>query len=198
MRHALALIAVTTAAHAQPPGATSPAEAPQPPSVMDRRWAVGASIGSLGLEPERDGADNTSFGIIELAGRFRIRRWVEVGLSLYGGGTKGTLGTGGLYIDGRYRFVAERRWNVFALLSLGVASVAAEDASKDAKQGRGSLRLGAGVERRFRAFAIDLQLRLIGIGENKKLDIVPMTRNEEMAELKLSGGSLTLGGTFYF
>ncbi len=197
IRTLFALLAVTTVAHAQPPGEAQPQQ-PQPPSVMDRRWAITAGIGSLGLEPDRDGADNTSFGIIDLGGRFRIRRSIEVGLSIYGGGTKGDIGTGGLYIDGRYRFMAERPWNVFALLSLGVASVSDKEATEDEKRGRGSVRIGVGVERRFRAWSIDLQLRLMGIAKNKEVDTVPMTVAEDLAKSKLSGGSLTLGGSFYF
>ena len=196
MRCLLALIGLGGIAAAQP-GATAPQPAPGP-TVMDRRWSVSAGIGSLGLKPDRDGADNTSFGIIDLGGRFRIRRSIEVGLSLYGGGTKGDIGTGGLYLDGRYRFMAERPWNVFALLSLGVASVNAKDASKDEKRGRGSIRVGVGVERRFRAWAIDAQLRLLGIAHNKDVDFVPMTLAEDLEKSKLSGGSLTIGGTFYF
>jgi hypothetical protein len=196
-RLALVSLAVATVAHAQPPGEAQPQQ-PQPPSVMDRRWSIHAGIGSLGLRPDRDGTDNTSFGIIDLDGRFRIRRWIDVGLSLYGGGTKGDIGTGGLYIDGRYRFLAERPWNVFALLSLGVASVSDKQATEDEKRGRGSVRIGVGVERRFRVWALDLQLRIQGIAKNKDVDTVPMTLADDLAKSKLTGGSLTLGGTFYF
>jgi hypothetical protein len=201
MRALVALLLLAGTASAQAPGEVQPGP-PQPmqqPSVMDRRWSVAASLGSLGLEPDRDDAGNVSFGMLELAVRFRIRAWIEVGLSGYGGGAmEGQLETGGLYLDGRYRFLAERSWNVFALLSLGVVSVAAEDATEPEKTGRGSIRLGAGVEKRFRAFALQAELRLVGVGENKDFEPMAITPNQEMAKKNLNGGSLTIGGTFYW
>ncbi len=203
MRAVLLASLIAGTAYAQAPGEVQPvapgAMVEAQPSVMDRRWSVALSVGSLGLHPDRDGADNVTFGMLELAGRFRIRSFVEIGLSFYGGGAaKGTLSTGGVFIDGRYRFLAEKPWNVFALLSLGVASVAADDATDDEKHGRGALRIGVGIERRFRALAIQAELRLVGIGENDKFEPMELTPNAEMAESKLSGGSLTIGGTFYF
>lgn len=199
MRALLILLATAGTAAAQAPGQVQLVPDARPASVMDRRWSVSASLGSLGLRADRDGADNVSFGMLELAGHFRIRAFVDVGLSIYGGGaTKGELSTGGLYIDGRYRFLAERPWNLWALLSLGVASAADKDGSDDAKRGRGSVRVGFGVERRFRAFALHAELRLVGIGENKDFTPAAITPNDEVAKSKLNGGSLTLGGSFYF
>jgi len=199
MRAALLVLIVTGTAHAQAPGQVPPMQPPPAESVMSRRWSVSLSIGSLGLRPEREGADSVTFGMVELAGKFRIRPFVDLGLSFHGGGAgKGDLSTAGLYIDGRYRFLAERPWNVWALLSLGVSSVAAKDQSDDAKQGRGSVRIGFGVERRFRAWAIHAELRLVGIGENKDFAPTEISPNDEMAKAKLNGGSLTVGGSFYF
>jgi hypothetical protein len=194
MRATAVLVLLAGTAHAQPPGQTQPIAAPE--SVMDRRWSIDASAGSLGLKAKD--YDNVTFGMFELAGRFRIRPWVDVGLSFYGAGTKGPLSTGGLYVDGRYQFLAERAWNVWALLSLGVATCARDDASDDAQKGRGSIRIGAGVERRFRRFGIHAELRLIGIGENQDFDSASPTRDDAMAKNSLDGGSLTFGGTFYF
>src|SRR5687767_13715092 len=118
MRSLLVVVLLASTAYSQAPGEVQPVAPAQEPSVMDRRWAVAMSVGTLGLKPDREDADNVSFGMLELAGRFRIRSWIEVGLSFYGGGaTKGELSTGGVFIDGRYRFLAERPWNVYALLS---------------------------------------------------------------------------------
>jgi hypothetical protein len=66
------------------------------------------------------------------------------------------------------------------------------------KQGRGSFRIGAGVERRFRVWALHAELRLVGIGENDDFEPTEITPNNEMAKAKLNGGSLTIGGSFYF
>ena len=196
MRAALLVVILAGTAHAQAPGQVQPLEQP---SVMDRRWAVSLSLGTLGLEPDREDAKTVSFGMLELAGHFRIRPFIDVGLSIYGGGAgEGDLSAAGLYIDARYRFLAERPWNVWALLSIGVTSVAAEDQSDEAKQGRGSLRLGAGVERRFGAWGIHAELRLIAVGENTDFEPTEITPNNEMAKSKLNGGSLTIGGSFYF
>jgi hypothetical protein len=193
----VATLALTAPAHAQAPGEVRPAPAP---SVMAHRFAVGLELGALGLHRDVEGATDVSFGVGELAGRYRIVRSFELGLSLWGGGAmKGTLSTGGLFIDGRYRFLAERPWNVFASLSLGVVSVADEEAGEDAKAGRGALRFGVGIERRFGALAIEAQLRLMGVGENEKFMPVDLpTPNDAMASDKLSGGALTVGGTYYF
>lgn len=199
MRAVLVVVMVAGTAHAQAPGEVQPLPAPAQPSVMDRRWSVGLSFGALGLGPDRDGADDVSFGMVELAARFRIRSFVDVGLSLHGGGAaEGDLTAAGIYLDGRYRFRAERPWNLWALLSLGVASVAAEDQTDEAKRGRGSLRIGVGVERRFRLWALHAELRLVHVGENKDFEPTAITPNDEMAKSKLNGGSLTIGGSFYF
>jgi hypothetical protein len=199
MWRAMIVVLLAGTAYAQAPGEVAPVSQPPAPSVMDRRWAVSLSGGSLGLKPDHDNADNVTFGMLELSGRFRIRSWVEVGLSFVGGGaTKGDLSTGGLFIDGRYRFLAENPWNVFALVSLGIVSVARSDATDDEKKGRGALRLGVGVERRFRVWAIQAELRLVGVGENKDFEPMTITPAMDMAKSKLNGGSLTIGGTFYF
>jgi hypothetical protein len=196
MRAVLVVGMLTGTAYAQAPGQVIPAEQP---SVMDRRWSLSLSFGTLGLAPDRDEAETVSFGMAELAGRFRIRSFVDIGLSLYGAGAgEGDLSSGGIYVDARYRFLAERPWNIWALLSLGVASVASDDQADKAKQGRGSFRIGAGVERRFTAWALHAELRLVGISENDDFEPTEVTPNNEMAKAKLNGGSLTIGGSFYF
>jgi hypothetical protein len=198
MRALLALVATATSALAQAPGEVQPVGAPAP-SVMARRWAVALSLGSLGLTPDRQGADTVTFGVLELAGRFRIAPAIELGVSFTGGGAmEGELETGGLFVDARYRFLANRPWNVFALLSLGVVSVALDDAPDDAKRGRGALRLGFGVERRFRALALQAELRLVGVGENADYMVEEPTPAAEVSRAKLNGGSLTIGGVYYW
>lgn len=174
-------------------------QAPPPrPSVMDRRWAIGVDVGPESYRADVDGAQKVEFGQLELAGRYRIRKAIELGLALHLGGSN-QIGLGGLYVDFRYRFMAEQKLNVYALASLGVLSVAHEDASETEKKGRGSLRIGGGGEYRWSWFALALELRLVGVGENKDLAAMPMeTVGYQLARSKLSGGSLALGANFYF
>ena len=184
--------------YAQAPGEVG--SQPPAPGVMTKRWAIGAALGSESLTAKVDGAPHVGFGVVELAGRFRIRRDLEVALSFVGGGAmKGELTTGGLYVDARYRFRAEQPWNVFALAGLGVVSVARKDGSDVEKKGRGSLHLGGGVERRFGAFALAAELKLVAIGKHAAVPPVePPTLSYEMARYAVSGASLTLGATYYF
>jgi len=204
------VLAIAGDAHAQAPGQVDPqaappappAAAPTPsPTVMQRRWAVAASIGSETLQAKADGAPKVPFGVIEVALRLRVVPVFELGLSFTGGGaSEGDLTTGGLYLEGRYRFLAENPWNLFALLSLGVASVAPKEGSSDTeRQGRGSMRLGGGIERRFGAFALEATLRLVGIGKNEEVPLAaPPTNDNAMTRLGVSGGTISLGALYYF
>jgi hypothetical protein len=165
---------------------------------MDRRWAIGVDVGPESYEPDAVGADKTEFGQLEIAGRYRIRAPIELGLALHLGGSK-DISEGGFYLDFRYRFLAERPLNIYVLGGLGALAVAHEDASDDAKKGRGSLRLGVGGEYRWSWFALIAELRLVGVGENKQLGpMSPETVDYQLSRYKLSGGSLALGANFYF
>lgn len=207
----LALTAIARAQDAPPPPAPAPplaqpaVQAPgmQPAvapraSVMARRWAIGLDVGPESLTPKRDGAVETDFGQLELAGRFRIRAPIEVGVALHLGASK-DISEGGFYLEGRYRFRPEKPLDVYATAGLGVLSVAHKDASEDAKRGRGSLRIGAGIEYRWSWFALIAELRLVGVGENDELaPMSPETVDYRLSRYKLSGGSVALGTNFYF
>ena len=173
-----------------------------PPGVMADRWAIGLDIGSLGLKPQTTGAQNVDFGELELAARFRLRPELELGASFFGGGSKGDLSAAGFYADVRYRFLADRPFNVFATGSLGVAAVAGKNATDTEKAGRGSLRLGAGLEYRFAfGLALEAQLRLVAVAENKKVPSLggaPLTVQYELERYGLGGGSLVIGAVYYF
>jgi hypothetical protein len=182
----------------QPVQVQAPGMQPPPRSVMDKRWAVGLNVGPETMQAQVDGAPKIEFGQFEIAGRFRIRAPMELSLALHLGGTK-DIGMGGLMLDFRYRFLAEQKWNVYLLGGLGVIAVAHEKGTEAEKKGRGALRFGAGGERRFGWFALSLELRLFGIGENKDLGPMPVeTDAYELSRYKVSGGSLAMGGTVYF
>ncbi|HUS30247.1 MAG TPA: outer membrane beta-barrel protein [Kofleriaceae bacterium] len=185
-----------------PPPATTPdllhTPAP-PPAVMNRRWSVGLSFGWETLTIQHGDKQKVTFGMLELAGRFRITPAIEVALALQGGGTEGDIGLGGIYADFRYRFRVERPWNLYAFAGLGAVNVAQKMASDDEKAGRGSLRLGGGLERRFTAFALNVEVRLASVGENKKAPepVMPSTANQ-LSRYGLGGGAVMIGVTYYF
>jgi hypothetical protein len=184
------------------PGQQPPGMQPLPPpprTVMSKRWAIGVDFGPESYKPDVDDSTQTEFGQFELAVRYRARKPIELGLALHLAGSK-DIGAGGLYFDFRYRFMAERPFNVYALASLGVLGVGHENASDDAKRGRGSIRLGGGIEYRWNWFALIAELRLLHVGENTELpdpiDTAPV--DYQLSRYKLSGGSLALGANFYF
>ena len=176
---------------------------PAPPrTVMSRRWAFGLDVGPESYEPDAMSAQTTDFGQVELAIRYRVRKAIELGLALHAAASK-DIGAGGFYFDFRYRFRAEEPLNVYALASLGVLGVGHNDASEEARQGRGSLRLGVGGEYRWSWFALILELRVVGVGENKDLADDPMRPPVEpvdyqLSRYKLSGASLAIGANIYF
>jgi hypothetical protein len=169
------------------------------PSVMTRRWALGGGIGWQSISVLTDTGPNVTLGTLEIAGRFRIARSFEVGAILLLGGADG-LKSGGLYLEGRYRFLAERRWNIYIGYAIGVISVAPTDATKDEKRGRGGYRITLfGLERRWEKFALFGDVDLVGIAKNEDLMMPAMpTLAWQFARYRLSGGAVTFGGTFYF
>lgn len=193
MRALVLLVVLTSVAHAQAPGQVVASE---PSTVMTRRWAIDLSLGGQSLTAKHAGAQAVGFGGLELAARFRIRPAIEVALAFEGAGNQG-ISTAGFFAEFRYRFMAERPWTPFALAGLGVVSAADKTGTDTEKKGRGALRIGGGIERRFGAWGIEATLRLVGIGENKQVMDVT-TRGQELARYSASGAELVVGGTFYF
>ena len=187
----VAVLACCPDAHAQAPGQTAPVS-----SVMDRRWAVDFALGGTILKAKTDGAKGVFFAGIELAARFRIRPPVEVALAFDAAGNQG-IGLAGFFVEGRYRFNAERAWNPFVLVSLGVMQVSDKTGSATEREGRGAIRIGGGVERRFGAWATSATFRFIGIAENKSV-MTDTTAGEKLSRYSASGGELMFGGTFYW
>ncbi len=229
-------------AHAQAPGEFAPPPAGPAPdsacatpcggcshveSVMENRWAVGLSLGSMSLAPEGQSDNQTAFGIGELALRFRATPHFELELSAGGGreqlanDQQGDLEVTTAALAVRYRFRPEAAWNWFVMGGLGGASVVSHDATKqerdDATHPLGML--GIGLERRFHHFALQAEARAIGIGDkNRNSDAMaappPVAQPGAMATTpppappappapvtpsqKQSGGALTIGLSYYF
>jgi hypothetical protein len=210
-------------AHAQAPGEQLAVEPPEPmviqvarpASVMDDRWAVGLSLGSMSLTP--DGShDHTGFGIGELAVRFRATPHLELEASAGGGreqldnGDQGDLEVNTAAVALRYRFNPEGAWNWYVMGGLGGASVTFHDATSQERDAatHALAMLGAGVERRFHHFALQAELRGVSIAnghgnDDKMAEAAPVSGTVSSpapspASTKLTGGSLTIGASYYF
>ncbi|HEX2687446.1 MAG TPA: outer membrane beta-barrel protein [Kofleriaceae bacterium] len=189
-------------------------------SVMANRWAIGLSLGQMSLVPEGQSDHKTAFGIGELALRFRATPHLELELAAGGGreqlpdDQQGDLEVNTAMLAARYRFRPEAAWNWFVMAGLGGASVTRHDATKqerdDATQPLGML--GIGIERRFHHVALQAEARAVGLGDNRHnsdvmVESPPVAQPGAMATTttapvspsqKQSGGSLTIGLSYYF
>lgn len=210
---------------APPSEAPAESEVPPPmviqvarPSVMNNRWSVGLSVGSMGLAPDgapHDHDHTTGFAIGELAVRFRATPHLELEASAGGGreqlsnGNEGDLEVNTAALALRYRFNPEGAWNAFVMGGLGGASVTFHDATDQERDDatHALALLGAGVERRFRHFALQAELRAVAIAsgrhDDRMAESAPTSGSvaspaPSPATDKLTGASLTLGASYYF
>jgi len=167
--------------------------------VMANRWGLTVGLGAQALKSsDTAGADDVGFATYELGGRFRIIPSIEVALSLAAGANRDDSYSG-LWADFRYRFMAERPWNIYAYFGLGAGSAGAKDGSDAERHGRGALRLGGGVERRFDVFALSAELRVLGFAANDQSPpVAPPTTRYELSHDSIAGLGLVLGATYYF
>jgi hypothetical protein len=231
----LAPLFAASVAHAQAPGEWVPPPVAGPDgaacagpcgcrhveSVMENRWAIGLSLGSMSLAPDGQSDEKTSFGVGELALRFRATPHLELELSAGGGrqqladDQQGDLEVTTVALAARWRFNPEGAWNWFVMAGVGGAAVTLHDATQkerhDATHPLGML--GVGLERRFHHFALQAELRAIGIGDKQHDDaqmaappptdptmmattVIPPTTTS--AGQKQSGGAATIGLSYYF
>lgn len=197
--------------------AMAPAECAAPPvreSVMENRWSLGLSVGSMAIAPKDFPDDHTAFVVGELAFRFRVTPHFELEASAGGGrertsdGMDGDLEVTTAMIAARWRFMPESRWNWFVTGGLGGAAITLHDATdqqrKDATQPMGML--GVGVERRFAHLALQAELRAFGMGKAKDSSsdapaaemAVTVDPGPRSADIQRNGGSLTAGLSYYF
>ena len=233
--------------YAQPPQyappqyapAPAPAAAPAPVGwqcgygasavpVMARRWAIGLSFGGMGVAP--DGAPEgteAQFRVGEISLRYRASRRIELALALSGGrqvledDVEGDLATGTVMLALRYRFMPEHRWNWFVTGGLGGTVVAPHTSDADQREAaqRPLGMLGVGLERRFRRFALQAELRMVGLGQRNDATgdvpvavdggaaptmpgVLPVPRlpasSAAVYAETLNGGMATLGASYYF
>jgi hypothetical protein len=165
---------------------------------MARPWSVALGLGGESLSP--NGGQAIGLGVLELAGHYRFRPALELGLTLDGGGGRsGTISTGGLYVDFRYHVHPEQPWNVIFQGSLGVGTACGKDASDLECKGRPSARVGVGLERRLGMWALEGDLRVLTVRDNKEVpDPVSETTPYLVARYALVGVVLSFGASLYF
>jgi hypothetical protein len=179
------LVLSTTAAFAQapgdyeegdlaPPGMAPVAPEPPPPPVRQQRWSIGLNLGSMNVAPHMQPDNQTEFSVGQLALRYRPWRHLEIELALGGGreqlqdGTQGDRELHSSVLALRYRFNPQKRWNLWAMAGMGSFAVTSQYASDAEKQAavQSTLQFGLGLERRWTRFALQLEVRAVGVAPN--------------------------------
>jgi hypothetical protein len=231
----LASLFVATAAYAQAPGEyeegtgapgmSEPVSvAPTPPPPRPRRWSVGLGFGSLSLAPHNAPDVKTEYGVGQIAVRYLATRHLEIELAFGGGTEKMEDGSEGYrevsqgVLAARYRFSPGRTWNWWVMFGMGSLAVVDKDASDDARDQaeQSTMQFGAGLERRWSRFALQLELRAVGVKAHD-VDEMPVSGGVVVdtdtggmavppekeptttsAHDGMSGGQIILSGNYYF
>lgn len=207
------------------PGMSAPVVvAPPPPPPKPRRWSVALGVGSLSLAPHGAEEMQTDFGLGEIAVRYLATRHLEVELAFAGGreqldsGDEGDREVGQAVLALRYRFSPQRRWNWWLMAGLGSLTVTHHDATDEEREhaAQSTLQFGVGLERRWHRFALQLELRAVGVKANEAKDMpvagvitdgntmqpLPPERPPGVTTIGsgegMSGGQLALTGNYYF
>lgn len=183
--------------------------APPPP---ERRWSVGLGAGSLELAPHSSPDATTDFDIAQLYVRYRPWRRLEIELALGGGGETdyddyyGNREVSTAVLSLRYRFNPHRRWNWWLMAGMGSLAVTQEGASDEQREAayQSTLQFGAGIERRWSRFALQFELRAVGVAPNEDEDMaVPEPVGMPVYPTNTtqdgwSGGQFVFSGNYYF
>lgn len=188
-------------------------------NVMADRWAVGLSIGGFSVSPDSAPDQQSKFDVGELALRFRATPHLELELAVGGGNEKLSDGTQGANqvsmaaLALRYRFAIESDWNWWIMGGLGQAVIDPQniDSTQMDADTRPLGELGIGLEHRWDHFALQAELKAVGMGERKGGNVkdapVPVdasgapiggTGTTTTPRDTMSGGSLTIGASYYF
>jgi hypothetical protein len=213
-----------------PPGMApvSPEPAPPPPPMRAQRWSVGLNVGSLGLAPHMQPDNKTDFSVGQLALRYRPWRHLEVELAFGGGreklpdGTQGDREVNQAVLDLRYRFSPGRNWNWWLMAGMGSLAVTNTYDSQDVKDAatQSTLQFGVGLERRWSRFALQAELRAVGVAPNDqnmttKVEPTPLPPAMDPSGTTTQpppppptdttytrdgwkGGQMTIGASYYF
>lgn len=218
----LAATASTAAAQEGPPGAcacaapAAPVLAVAAPDPLPK-WGVGLHATSLGLAAERTPDDQTQYAGGGLQLRYRLTpRW-QLELSLdhvreqLENGDEGDRQLDATTLSALYHFRPYARWDWYLLAGIGGMTDGDPEASDAVREAsaRGLIQAGVGVERRFRHLAIGAELRAVGLSPRQAAaDDAPEAQptgapamtvpTSVIEEDGLSGGQLTIAGTYYF
>jgi hypothetical protein len=234
----LASLFVATTAYAQAPGDYTEGTAadetvaapgmvapvvvvPTPPPPKPRRWSVGLGIGSLSLAPHSAPEVETEYGIGQIAVRYLATRHLEIELAFGGGteklddGEEGNREVSQGVLALRYRFSPGRRWNWWLMAGMGSLAVTEREASKEQhdEAEQSTLQFGVGLERRWSRFALQLELRAVGVKAHDadempvggvvtdaggQMALPPEKDGSYGAGDGMSGGQLVFSGNYYF
>ena len=210
------------------PGITPVVVAPTPPPPKPRRWSVGLGIGSVNLAPHVAPENETEFSVGQLAVRYRMTRHLELELAFaggreqvhdeYEGKREGDREVSQAVLGLRYRFNPQRKWNLWVMAGLGSLAVTHHEASDEERDyaQQSTLQFGAGLERRWSRFALQLELRAVGVAPHEREGFddapvvteptrpgmeTPLPPEQDMttyANDGMSGGQVILSGNYYF
>src|SRR5262245_30812092 len=115
-----------------------------------------------------------------LAVRWRPWRHLELELALAGGSakaaqdgaTESSRDVSEAVLGLRWRFNPQKKWNFWAMAGLGTLTIAPQGATKDERNAlqQSTLQFGGGLERRWSRFAIDAELRAVGVAPIQNKD----------------------------
>jgi hypothetical protein len=152
----------------------SPELPPPPPPPRIRRFSVGLGIGHMSLAPHNAPDMNTDFGLGEIAIRYLLGRHLELELQLAGGDEQrdnnepATQSVFEGVLGARWRFSPQARWNWWLMAGMGSLTVSPKDSTSDQRKAleQSTLQFGIGLERRWTRFAIQAELRAVGVKAN--------------------------------
>jgi len=230
LRVIAASLLVASTAYAQAPGdyeteqIAAPGMAPVVAPVVVaapavRRWSVGLGFGSLELAPHVAPDATTEFDVGQIYLRYRPWRHLELELALGGGheaeGDEGYVGgreVSSAVLALRYRFNPARKWNWWLMAGMGSLAVTREGASDEEREAahQSTLQFGAGIERRWTRFALQFELRAVGVAPHEIDEMTvkveptgtmqPLPPNSEPGRANdgMKGGSFVFSGNYYF
>lgn len=209
------------------PGMSDPVAPVAPVAPLrNQRWSVGLGIGSMSLAPHNAPEQETEYGVGQLAIRYLATRHLEIELAFGGGtekledGKQGEREVSQGVLALRYRFSPGRNWNWWVMAGMGSLAVTRHEATPqehDAAE-QSTLQFGAGLERRWSRFALQLELRAVGVKAHEveempvtgtvEVDPTGMTKTPETpppgttttndAGDGMKGGQVILSANYYF
>jgi opacity protein-like surface antigen len=205
----VASVLASSMAFAQAPGQVEPVAAGAPAPAPLTRWSVGVGFGGVSLAPHAMQDNPTDFHIAALAVRYRPWRHIELELSIAGGGEverdgvtyDRTISEG--VLAARYRFWPGQHFDGWLMAGFGALSIERpelDDEQRD-KATKATLQLGAGVEYRWERFALQLEVRAVGVRRDE--DEVNDYQDSSMTTTTYgadgwSGAQGVLSGNYYF